>query len=101
MLCLARALAVEPDVLLLDEPTSSLDPVTTEMVEELLRQLGEKLTIVIVTHNLAQAASRGAEDGLSLQRHPGRGRRHAADLRGSERARDRQLCERENRMTAG
>jgi phosphate transport system ATP-binding protein len=55
LLCLARALAVEPDVLLLDEPTSSLDPVTTEMVEELLRQLGQKLTIVIVTHNLAQA----------------------------------------------
>jgi phosphate transport system ATP-binding protein len=55
LLCLARALAVDPDVLLLDEPTSSLDPVTTEMVEELLRKLGEKLTIVIVTHNLAQA----------------------------------------------
>ncbi len=55
LLCLARALAVEPDVLLLDEPTSSLDPVTTEMVEELLRRLAEKLTIVIVTHNLAQA----------------------------------------------
>jgi phosphate transport system ATP-binding protein len=55
LLCLARALAVGPDVLLLDEPTSSHDPVTTEMVEELLRRLGEKLTIVIVTHNLAQA----------------------------------------------
>jgi phosphate transport system ATP-binding protein len=55
LLCLARALAVGPDVLLLDEPTSSLDPVTTEMVEELLRRLGEQLTIVIVTHNLAQA----------------------------------------------
>jgi phosphate transport system ATP-binding protein len=55
LLCLARALAVNPDVLLLDEPTSSLDPVTTEMVEELLRKLGEHLTIVIVTHNLAQA----------------------------------------------
>jgi phosphate transport system ATP-binding protein len=55
LLCLARALAVEPDVLLLDEPTSSLDPVTTEMVEDLLRRLAPKLTMVIVTHNLAQA----------------------------------------------
>jgi phosphate transport system ATP-binding protein len=55
LLCLARALAVEPDVLLLDEPTSSLDPVTTDMVEDLLRQLAPHLTMVIVTHNLAQA----------------------------------------------
>jgi len=55
LLCLARALAVEPDVLLLDEPTSSLDPVTTEMVEDLLRKLAPNLTMIIVTHNLAQA----------------------------------------------
>jgi phosphate transport system ATP-binding protein len=55
LLCLARALAVGPEVLLLDEPTSSLDPVSTEMVEDLLRKLGSELTVVIVTHNLAQA----------------------------------------------
>ena len=55
LLCLARALAVEPDVLLLDEPTSSLDPQTTEIVEDLLRELAPRLTMIIVTHNLAQA----------------------------------------------
>jgi len=55
LLCLARALAVEPDVLLLDEPTSSLDPLSTEMVEDLIRRLAPDLTIIIVTHNLAQA----------------------------------------------
>ena len=55
LLCLARALAVGPDVLLLDEPTSSLDPVTTEMVEALLAKLAASLTMVVVTHNLAQA----------------------------------------------
>jgi phosphate transport system ATP-binding protein len=55
LLCLARALAISPDVLLLDEPTSSLDPVTTESIEELIRNLAPALTVVIVTHNLAQA----------------------------------------------
>jgi phosphate transport system ATP-binding protein len=55
LLCLARALAVGPEVLLLDEPTSSLDPISTERVEGLLRQLTPALTLIIVTHNLGQA----------------------------------------------
>jgi phosphate transport system ATP-binding protein len=55
LLCLARALAVGPEVLLLDEPTSSLDPISTELVEGLLRQLTPALTLIFVTHNLGQA----------------------------------------------
>lgn len=55
-LCIARLLAVEPDVLLMDEPTSALDPISTLKVEELTEQLKEKYTIVIVTHNMQQAA---------------------------------------------
>jgi phosphate transport system ATP-binding protein len=55
LLCLARTLAVDPDVLLLDEPTSSLDPLATESIETLMRDLTPRLTIIVVTHNLAQA----------------------------------------------
>ena len=54
-LCIARALAVEPQVLLMDEPTSALDPISTSRIEELAMQLRGKYTIVIVTHNMQQA----------------------------------------------
>lgn len=55
-LCIARALAVEPSVLLMDEPASALDPIATTHIEELIRQLKENYTILIVTHNMQQAA---------------------------------------------
>jgi phosphate transport system ATP-binding protein len=55
-LCIARALAVEPEILLLDEPTASLDPVATQRIEELMTELKNRVTMVIVTHNMQQAA---------------------------------------------
>ena len=55
-LCIARAVAVEPDVLLFDEPTSALDPISTLSIEQLIMELKEQLTVIIVTHNLQQAA---------------------------------------------
>lgn len=55
-LCIARALAVEPDVLLMDEPTSALDPISTSKIEDLVLELKEKYTIIMVTHNMQQAA---------------------------------------------
>jgi phosphate transport system ATP-binding protein len=64
LLCLARALAVNPEVLLLDEPTSSLDPTTTAKIEELIRSLANRLTVIMVTHDLAQAARIGDRTAL-------------------------------------
>lgn len=55
-LCIARALAVEPEVLLMDEPASALDPIATQKIEESIRELRESLSIIIVTHNMQQAA---------------------------------------------
>lgn len=55
-LCIARALAVEPEVILMDEPCSALDPISTAKVEELIHELKDTFTIIIVTHNMQQAA---------------------------------------------
>lgn len=55
-LCIARTIAVEPDVILMDEPTSALDPISTQVIENLMSKLKEKFTIIVVTHNMQQAA---------------------------------------------
>ena len=70
-LCIARALAVEPDVILMDEPCSALDPIATHKIEDLMRELSRDYTIVIVTHNMQQAA-RVAEYTAFLMMRPDR-----------------------------
>jgi phosphate transport system ATP-binding protein len=65
-LCIARVLAVEPDVLLMDEPTSALDPISTAKIESLLDELKKSYTIVIVTHNMQQAGRVSDKTGFFL-----------------------------------
>ncbi len=65
-LCISRLIAVEPEVMLMDEPCSALDPIATERVEELMRELAQRYTIVIVTHNMQQAARISKETGFML-----------------------------------
>ena len=65
-LCIARALAVDPEVLLMDEPASALDPVSTSKIEDLIFQLKNEYTIVIVTHSMQQAARVAEETGFFL-----------------------------------
>jgi phosphate transport system ATP-binding protein len=66
-LCIARALAVEPDVLLMDEPCSALDPIATARIEDLIQELKERYTIVVVTHNMQQAARISDQTAFFLQ----------------------------------
>lgn len=68
-LCIARALAVEPDVLLMDEPCSALDPIATARVEDLITQLKDRYTIIIVTHNMQQAARISQKTAFFLSGH--------------------------------
>ena len=99
LLCLARALAVSPDILLLDEPTSSLDPLATESIEGLVRTLVPRISVVIVTHNLAQAR-RVADRTIFLNAGPpGRARRHRAGVRASGRGGDGAIRQRPFRLT--
>ena len=65
-LCISRLIAIEPEVLLMDEPCSTLDPIATQRVEELMRELSEKYTIIIVTHNMQQASRVSQEIGFML-----------------------------------
>ena len=65
-MCIARALAVDPEVLLMDEPASALDPVSTSKIEDLIFQLKSQYTIVIVTHNMQQAARVAENTGFFL-----------------------------------
>lgn len=66
-LCIARAISVNPEILLMDEPTSALDPISTAKIEELIRQLQKKYTIVIVTHNMQQATRISDYTGFFFQ----------------------------------
>ena len=107
-LCIARCLAVEPDVILMDEPASALDPISTTAIEDLMHRLKRDYTIVIVTHNMQQAARvadmtaffsvRGLGGRKAADRHPRRVRRDADDLHEPDRQADRGLRDGEVRM---
>lgn len=71
-LCIARVLAVEPDVMLMDEPCSAIDPTSVQKVEDLMAELKERMTIIIVTHNMQQAARVSDETAFFLQEEMGR-----------------------------
>lgn len=65
-ICIARALAVQPEVILMDEPTSALDPISTAKIEELMEDLKKKYTVIVVTHNMQQATRVSDQTAFSL-----------------------------------
>ena len=84
-LCIARAIAPRPEVLLMDEPCSALDPISTGVIEELIHELRRDLAVVIVTHNLAQARPRRRQGRLHVPRRPRRVRHRRSGVRGAPR----------------
>src|SRR5215212_5271371 len=108
LLCIARAIAVSPDVILMDEPASALDPVSTGRIEELMEQLKRDYTIVIVTHNMQQAArisdrtaffnAEPASGSVTTHGPAGRVRPHRRDLHPAGRPADRGLRHRPVRL---
>ena len=97
-LCIARTVAVEPEVILMDEPASALDPIATLKVEELIDELKSRYTIVIVTHNMQQAARVAELDGVHARRRGGRARRDDEALHQSDGRAHRALRHREVRL---
>ena len=107
-LCIARAIAVEPEVILMDEPCSALDPIATARIEDLMQELKDQYTIVIVTHNMQQAArvsdrtafftDRGQRDERHAHRRAGRVRRHRQDVLEPHRRAHGELCHRPLRL---
>ena len=110
-LCIARAIAVDPEVILMDEPCSALDPIATGRIEDLMSEIKAQYTIVIVTHNMQQAARvsrplrvlhhRGQRDERHPHRRAGRVRPHREDLLEPRRRADRELRHRPVRLTIG
>ena len=98
-LCIARSLAVEPEVLLMDEPCSALDPIATLKIEELIAELKQRVTIVIVTHNMQQAARVADRTAFMLDGTARRGRPDPGDLHETGRRPDRGICHRQVRLT--
>ena len=97
-LCIARALAVKPEILLMDEPASALDPIATQRIEELIYQLKTEYTIVIVTHNMQQAARVSDRTAFFWLGQARRVRPHRSHFHEPDREADRGLRDRKVRI---